>query len=74
MINPLYRVWHSTARFESVVRVLCNMPEEHDYDAAEQISYMDAADLLPAGSVYDTETGYEDWEFGPNPMPRHVLR
>ena len=74
MFNPLYQVWHSVARFESVVRVLCNMPEEHDYDAAEQMSFMDAADLLPAGSMYDSEAGYEDWEFGPNPMPRHVLR
>ena len=75
MFNPLYQKWYSAARFESLVSVLCTMPEsEHDYDVAEQISYMDAADLLPAGSMYDTETGYEDWDFGPNPMPSHVLR
>ena len=73
MFNPLYQSWYSVARFESEVRVLCNMPEP-DYYAAEQIAYMDAADLLPAGSMYDSEAGYEDWEFGPNPMPSHVLR
>lgn len=74
MFNPLYQVWHSVARFESEVRVLCNMPEHADDYAAEQISFMDAPDLLPAGSMYDSEAGYEDWEFGPNPMPSHVLR
>ena len=75
MFNTLYQQWYSAARFESEVAVLCHMVEQAlDHYAAEQMSYMDAPELLPAGSVYDTETGYEDWGFGSNPMASHVLR
>lgn len=75
MFNKLYQQWYSEARFEAEVTALCHMVGQAlDHYAAEQMSYMDAPDLIPAGSMYDTETGYEDWDFGPNPMASHVLR
>lgn len=75
MFNPLYQKWYSEARFESGVSVLCNMAEDAGlYDEAEQMAYMDAPEWLPAGSMYDSEAGYEDWDFGPNPMASQVLR
>lgn len=73
MFNPLYQKWYSEARFESELNVFDLMKEEDGY-AEEQLSYMDAPSLLPAGSMYDSEDGYEDWAFGPNPMPSSVLR
>lgn len=74
MLNKIYQQWYSEARFESGVRVLCNMGEDLDFYATEQMSFIDAPDLIPAGSMCDTETGYEDWNFGSNPMASHVLR